>query len=97
MAAAEELQNNGHLSQATQLYEKARAKDPSLKGVSHRLAVQGAGAIWPNSGFAVPPKGGGRATCGRAAGEPGASDDRRLATSRVGDVIRESGSTRMVT
>ncbi len=39
MAAAEELQNNGHLPQAALLYEKARANDPSLKSVSHRLAV----------------------------------------------------------
>jgi Tfp pilus assembly protein PilF len=39
MAAAEELQKGGHTPQAISLYEKARSKDPSLKSVSHRLAV----------------------------------------------------------
>ncbi len=39
MAAAEELQNNGHTQQAIPLYEKARNYDPSLKSVSHHLAV----------------------------------------------------------
>lgn len=39
MVAAEELQGHGHLQQATLLYERARASDPSLKSVSHRLAV----------------------------------------------------------
>lgn len=39
MVAAEELQNNGYVQQAILLYEKARANDPSLKSVSHRLAV----------------------------------------------------------
>jgi Tfp pilus assembly protein PilF len=39
MVAAEELQNKGHAQQAILLYEKARSNDPSLKSVSHRLAV----------------------------------------------------------
>lgn len=39
MAAAEELQKNGHADQAIVLYEKARTHDPSLASVSHRLAV----------------------------------------------------------
>jgi Tfp pilus assembly protein PilF len=39
MVAAEELQNNGHTQQAILLYEKARKNDPSLKSVSHHLAV----------------------------------------------------------
>jgi Tfp pilus assembly protein PilF len=37
--AAEELQKSGHLEQAIVLYEKARRNDPSLKSVSHHLAV----------------------------------------------------------
>lgn len=39
MATAQELQKSGHLQQAIALYEKARASDPSLKSVPHRLAV----------------------------------------------------------
>ena len=39
MATAEELQNSGHTQQAILLYEKARSNDPSLKSVSHHLAV----------------------------------------------------------
>jgi Tfp pilus assembly protein PilF len=39
MVAAEELQNSGHTQQAIALYEKARKNDPSLKSVSHHLAV----------------------------------------------------------
>ena len=39
LVAAEELQNNGHTQQAILLYEKARNYDPSLKSVSHHLAV----------------------------------------------------------
>ncbi len=39
LAAAEELQNSGHVEQAIVLYEKARNNDPSLKSVAHRLAV----------------------------------------------------------
>jgi Tfp pilus assembly protein PilF len=39
LAAAEELQNSGHADQAIVLYEKARKNDPSLKFVSHHLAV----------------------------------------------------------
>ncbi len=39
MVAAEELHKNGYLQQAALLYEKARANDPSLKSVAHRLAV----------------------------------------------------------
>ena len=39
MVAAEELQKNGHTQQAILLYEKARNNDPSLKSVSHHLAV----------------------------------------------------------
>jgi Tfp pilus assembly protein PilF len=39
LAAAEELQNSGHAEQAIALYEKARRNDPSLKSVSHHLAV----------------------------------------------------------
>ena len=39
MVAAEELEKNGHTQQAIQLYEKARNNDPSLKSVSHHLAV----------------------------------------------------------
>jgi Tfp pilus assembly protein PilF len=38
MAAAEELEKNGHTQEAIQLYEKARNNDPSLKSVSHHLA-----------------------------------------------------------
>jgi Tfp pilus assembly protein PilF len=39
VVAAEELQNSGHTQQAIALYEKARKNDPSLKSVSHHLAV----------------------------------------------------------
>jgi Tfp pilus assembly protein PilF len=39
MVAAEEMQNNAHTPQAILLYEKARNYDPSLKSVSHHLAV----------------------------------------------------------
>ena len=39
MVAAEELQKNGHTQEAIQLYEKAQNNDPSLKSVSHHLAV----------------------------------------------------------
>jgi Tfp pilus assembly protein PilF len=39
VAAAEEMENNGHTQQAILLYEKARSNDPSLKSVSHHLAV----------------------------------------------------------
>lgn len=39
LVAAEEMQNGGHVDQAIALYEKARCKDPSLKSVSHHLAV----------------------------------------------------------
>ena len=39
MVAAEELQKNGHAQQAILLYEKAQNNDPSLKSVSHHLAV----------------------------------------------------------
>jgi Tfp pilus assembly protein PilF len=39
MVAAEELQNGGHTQEAIQLYEKARNNDPSLKSISHHLAV----------------------------------------------------------
>ena len=39
LVAAEELQNNGHVDQAILLYEKARKDDPTLKSVSHHLAV----------------------------------------------------------
>ncbi len=39
MVAAEELQNHGHTQQAILLYEKARNNDPSLKSISHHLAV----------------------------------------------------------
>ena len=39
LAAAEEMQNSGHVEQAILLYEKARTNDPSLKTVSHHLAV----------------------------------------------------------
>ena len=39
LAAAEELQNNGHVEQAIVLYEKARRNDPGLTTVSHHLAV----------------------------------------------------------
>ena len=39
LVAAEEMQNNGHTQQAILLYEKARNYDPSLKSVSHHLAV----------------------------------------------------------
>lgn len=39
LVAAEELQRSGHVEQAILLYEKARSNDPSLKSVSHHLAV----------------------------------------------------------
>ena len=39
MAAAEQLQNGGHIEQAIELYEKARTHDPSLKSIAHHLAV----------------------------------------------------------
>ncbi len=39
LVAADEMQNGGHIEQAIALYEKARSKDPSLKSVSHHLAV----------------------------------------------------------
>ncbi len=39
LAAAEEMQNTGHIDQAIALFEKARSKDPGLKSVAHHLAV----------------------------------------------------------
>ena len=39
LAAADEMQKNGQTQQAIALYEKARTNDPSLKSVSHHLAV----------------------------------------------------------
>ena len=39
LLAGEEMQKNGHNEQAIALYEKARSRDPSIKSVSHRLAV----------------------------------------------------------
>jgi Tfp pilus assembly protein PilF len=39
MAAAEELEKNGHNSEAIVLYEKARSKDAGLKAVPHHLAA----------------------------------------------------------